>query len=255
MKTENIQKIIVEQGYYSEEENLRIFLKFFKPRYRHYSHSYLHHVFKKYNLDKRKVLDIGCQYGQFHIHFSDESVGVDVDEYAIKFAKSIGLNVINTNIEKGLPFKDKTFDVVFCSHVLEHIFSPHLLLLEIWRVLKDDGIIILYVPRFSNYFLVSKLFTDYLSCDHVNAFTIGTLSFFLERAGFRILEKRGFIYSFPKWFNIVFKPLLNITSNQILAVGIRINDFAHPKYEQEVPSQIFQKFERTRLRFRKRVVK
>lgn len=253
MRTEEIFERIVEKGPYEEKENLRIFKKFFERKSRH---SYLHHIFEKYNMDKRKVLDIGCQYGQYLIHFSDESSGVDGDKYAIEFAKSIGLNVKKANIEKRLPFDNKSFDVVFCSNVLEHVFSPHLLLLEIWRVLKDDGLVILFVPRYSNYFLVSKFFKDYASDDHINAFSIGTLSFLLQRSGFHVVEKRGFITSSPKWFNIVSKQLLNITtSTQILVVGKRINDFTHPKWEYEFPNEISKNLEGTGLKFRNTMIK
>lgn len=42
---------------------------------------------------------------------------------------------IEADIEK-LPFKDKTFDFVFCSHVLEHVLHPDRAIKEITRVAK-----------------------------------------------------------------------------------------------------------------------
>jgi len=47
-----------------------------------------------------------------------------------------------------LPFKSKSCDVIFASHVLEHIYDDLSVLNEIWRILKSGGIAILPVPIF-----------------------------------------------------------------------------------------------------------
>lgn len=46
----------------------------------------------------------------------------------------------------ALTYPDKTFDFVFCSHVLEHIPNDGLAMREICRVLKPKGIALLQVP-------------------------------------------------------------------------------------------------------------
>lgn len=46
----------------------------------------------------------------------------------------------------ALPFADGSFDVVFASHVLEHIPDDHAAIAEIWRVLRPGGRAILPVP-------------------------------------------------------------------------------------------------------------
>jgi SAM-dependent methyltransferase len=47
---------------------------------------------------------------------------------------------------RKLPFENETYDVVFASHVLEHIRDDEQALSEIRRVLKADGMAILPVP-------------------------------------------------------------------------------------------------------------
>ncbi|MEJ0067165.1 MAG: class I SAM-dependent methyltransferase [Caulobacteraceae bacterium] len=42
-------------------------------------------------------------------------------------------------------FPDETFDVIYCSHVLEHVVDDRLAMREIRRVLKADGWAILLV--------------------------------------------------------------------------------------------------------------
>jgi len=48
----------------------------------------------------------------------------------------------------SLPFADATFDLVFCSSLIEHVPDPHRLLGEIRRVLADGGWCYLSFPPF-----------------------------------------------------------------------------------------------------------
>lgn len=50
-----------------------------------------------------------------------------------------------------LPFDDKSFDVVFASHVLEHVQDDNKALSEVRRILRKGGIAILPVPVVSPY--------------------------------------------------------------------------------------------------------
>jgi SAM-dependent methyltransferase len=45
-----------------------------------------------------------------------------------------------------LPFKTQSCDIIFASHVMEHIHDDRAALKEIWRILKPGGIAILPVP-------------------------------------------------------------------------------------------------------------
>lgn len=76
-----------------------------------------------------------------------------------RFEKIHGQNYITADIESPLakvkmdihaiPFKENTFDVVLCNHVLEHVNDDILAMKEITRVLKSNGFAILQVPFFS----------------------------------------------------------------------------------------------------------
>lgn len=45
-----------------------------------------------------------------------------------------------------IPFSDEAFDVIYCSHVLEHVPDDRKAMRELFRVLKDDGLAVLLVP-------------------------------------------------------------------------------------------------------------
>lgn len=47
----------------------------------------------------------------------------------------------------NLPFKDNSYDVIFCNHVLEHIPDDSKAMQELYRVLKPGGMAILQVPQ------------------------------------------------------------------------------------------------------------
>lgn len=53
--------------------------------------------------------------------------------------------ITNLDLEQ-LPFKDESFDTVFCNHVLEHIVDDAQAMREVYRVLRKDGWAILQVP-------------------------------------------------------------------------------------------------------------
>jgi SAM-dependent methyltransferase len=56
---------------------------------------------------------------------------------------------VNADITE-LPFHDQIFDLVICSHVLEHIPDDQAALNELYRILGDDGIALVLVPKNKN---------------------------------------------------------------------------------------------------------
>jgi SAM-dependent methyltransferase len=48
------------------------------------------------------------------------------------------------------PFEDRSFDLVICTEVLEHVLWPHRLLKEANRVLSDNGNILISVPNIAS---------------------------------------------------------------------------------------------------------
>ena len=47
----------------------------------------------------------------------------------------------------NLPFEDKSFDIVFCNHVLEHIPDDSKAMQELYRVMKKGGMGIFQIPQ------------------------------------------------------------------------------------------------------------
>ena len=101
------------------------------------------------SLLKGRLLDVGCGIGQM-IAFRPNSVGVDVNEFNVNYCQSRGLEVYQMAFDI-LPFEDASFDSILLDNVLEHIADPLPLLIEMKRVLKKDGHVVIGVPGLRGY--------------------------------------------------------------------------------------------------------
>jgi len=73
------------------------------------------------------------------------------------------LNNPNVQIKMDItdiPFENQTFDIVCCSHVLEHVPDDKKALREFYRILKDNGWSILLVPVNVNKTIEDPSITD-----------------------------------------------------------------------------------------------
>ncbi len=124
-------------------------LSFYNHKYKKSTeklHSYKVKLLEFLPKEKSKVLDIGCGSGIMSEKISSlghDVEGVDVSKEAIEKLKERGINGRVADVNKNLPFEDTIFDVVWCSDLIEHIWSPGFLLNESYRVLKKDGILLL----------------------------------------------------------------------------------------------------------------
>jgi len=110
-----------------------------------------------------RILDLGCGEGRhcinaYILHDKVEVVGVDLSANDLKTAQQRFQDFEEPeNTHKqftlfcanglSLPFADKSFDKIICSEVLEHIPDYQGMLAEINRLLKDDGLLAISVPR------------------------------------------------------------------------------------------------------------
>ncbi|NOS86296.1 MAG: methyltransferase domain-containing protein [Ignavibacteria bacterium] len=97
-----------------------------------------------------KVLEVGCGAGHILERIPQGKLtGVDISTIQIERAKKRLAGKAELIIAKGedLPFGDRSFDRIICTEVFEHVLEPELVLTEMKRVLKDNGIISLSIPN------------------------------------------------------------------------------------------------------------
>lgn len=119
--------------------------------------------------NRQKILDVGCGNAVLYDTLADRSinyVGLDVSAKLLKIAqkrikslKKIGqVKFIKGDVTK-LPFKEKSFDVIFALAVLHHIPSSELrqkAVKEIWRVLRPAGQAIITVWNMASKYAEAK---------------------------------------------------------------------------------------------------
>jgi 2-polyprenyl-3-methyl-5-hydroxy-6-metoxy-1,4-benzoquinol methylase len=95
------------------------------------------------------VCDVGCGTGALLAHVRDHAaapfdrlVGVDMIEPDRPLGE--GIEFVSSWVE-DLPFPDKAFDTVICTHVLEHILDYRRAIAELRRIARRRLIIV--VPR------------------------------------------------------------------------------------------------------------
>jgi len=93
-------------------------------------------------ITKPKVLHVAPEYA-LAVYLSDvsECIGVDIDPKSYEDHSHVEYCDI-TNIAQP----DDTFDLIICSHVLEHVPRDDAAIKELSRVLRTDGIALLQVP-------------------------------------------------------------------------------------------------------------
>ncbi len=90
--------------------------------------------------------------------------------FAGRFAKRLGSGYITADLAPNfvaesidlerIPHRDDSFDVVYCSHVLEHVPDDRRAMVEMRRVLKHDGWAMILVPVTSDRTIEDPSITD-----------------------------------------------------------------------------------------------
>jgi predicted SAM-dependent methyltransferase len=114
-------------------------------------------------LNLRKIIDPNKKLNV--LHFAPENI------ITFAFRSFENINYLSADINPGsamvkeditnISFDDNSFDIVFCSHVLEHIEDDIKAMKEIHRILKPDGFAILQVPIAD----MDKTFEDFTITD------------------------------------------------------------------------------------------
>lgn len=149
------------------------------------------------------LLDIGCGAGDNAKLLAQMGKRVN----CITFSKDEAIlaskwceNVYVHDLETGLPADlDSNYDCVICSHVLEHICYPQLMMQDLQRSIVPGGILILALPNLlfwkSRIQLLFGKFryteTGVMDYTHVRWYTLNSLSEIVETYGFEVINRYG----------------------------------------------------------------
>jgi SAM-dependent methyltransferase len=143
-------KRILEVGYLyrvfraTEEENRRSIIAMLQPR------------------AGAQLLDLGTHRGEFTMRVAERLgaarvYGVELLDDHAEVARSRGIDVCSADLDEGLPFADRAFDVVHANQVIEHVRRTDTFLREIRRVLTADGLACISTNNLSSWHNVLSL--------------------------------------------------------------------------------------------------
>ena len=138
---------------------------------------------------KGNLYDLGCgtrPYEDYFLQFSSNYIGVDWSDTLHGLKADVVADLNNT-----LPIQNEVADTIISFSVMEHLYNPQGFLDEAFRILKNDGKIILQVPFMWH---VHEEPYDYFR------YTRYGLKYLFEKAGFKNIEIEESTGFWINWF-------------------------------------------------------
>lgn len=148
------------------------------------------------------LLDVGCGVGSFLRLARDEGYetsGVELSRYAAEHAwNNFGLRVFNSELNDA-GFAPKTFDIITLWHVLEHVTDPKKFLIEVNRLLKKNGLLVVEVPNIGSIAARISLMNWELMApkEHLFYFNPHTINRLLKETGFSTIKNQTYFWTTP----------------------------------------------------------
>ncbi|MCD6503556.1 MAG: class I SAM-dependent methyltransferase [Euryarchaeota archaeon] len=143
-------------------------------------------------------LEIGVGTGYFAEKLNIQ-VGIDPSRNMLKIARSRGIEVVQAFGER-LPFREKVFDYVYIIVTICFVKDPLKVLMEAYRVLKDEGkLIVAFIPRDSSwgrYYLEKKKNSVFYK--HARLYSLNEVVNLIRLAGFRIIRSISTLHFHPE---------------------------------------------------------
>ncbi len=153
-------------------------------------------IFKNIKEDSNVILDVGCGEGitleKLLKTYPDKDIrGIDINRENIEICRTYDLPVSEGDI-LDLDITDESIDCCILSEVIEHIKDYDLALIEIKRILRKGGKLIIVFPNdfvFKFARLVTFKFKEaFYDAGHLQQLAPESMREFLKRLGFEIIK-------------------------------------------------------------------
>jgi SAM-dependent methyltransferase len=139
-----------------------------------------------------KVLEVGCGYGYFlqcALQAGYDAYGIDLSPTAVKWASERLPNRVFCGLLEEVPeIQEQQYDVIFGSHLIEHLTEPGAFLERAGKLLRPGGLLVLVTPNIAS--LLSRAsgrrWVSYKIPEHVSYYDPRTITALLDRSGFSV---------------------------------------------------------------------
>jgi len=178
-----------------------------------------------------RVLDIGTAGGAFidaAKKFGYDAYGMEPSAYLVARGKARGLHIEQGTIENH-SFQPCSFDMVCLWDVIEHLPDPKAALVEIRKLLKPDGILLINYPDIGTMLakIAGKRFWWILSV-HLHHFTRDSIRNICIRTGFEVFHFQRY------WQILEFGYLENMAVHYKIPLTALITRLT-PKFIKRIP--------------------
>jgi 2-polyprenyl-3-methyl-5-hydroxy-6-metoxy-1,4-benzoquinol methylase len=139
-------------------------------------------------------LDVGCSTGRvlrLAKTMGFQVTGLDYSKWATEHCRELGFDTRQGSLI-GQWERSEVFDVIHCSHTIEHVPDPIAYLKEAHRLLKPGGHLMLAFPNYASLprMLLQKNWGTWCLDSHLWQFTATQMRRLLKENGFEVLSVR-----------------------------------------------------------------
>jgi dolichol-phosphate mannosyltransferase len=144
-------------------------------------------IIQRFAADEGLVLDIGCGSSRI-VQTLPRAVGTDLAIRKLRWLRAPGRPLLAADMNR-LPFRDRCFDAVVSSEVIEHIPRSDVRIEELVRVIRPGGALILGTPDYGKRlwrtleWTYGKIFPGGYVKEHINRYNHHELRRILEELG------------------------------------------------------------------------
>lgn len=155
--------------------------------YRH-----LHKLIEPYIGRHSSILDVAGAWGEFAAYMKalgyEDITDLDPAEKCISYARERGIKTLTTDSTDMRGISEKSFDLVILNHSLEHIMDVKNTMLNIGRVLKDDGCLFIEIPDVEGYADEEAAPFNFLTYEHVLHMSMNDLDNLAGIYGYEMID-------------------------------------------------------------------
>jgi 2-polyprenyl-3-methyl-5-hydroxy-6-metoxy-1,4-benzoquinol methylase len=139
-----------------------------------------------------RVLEVGCGYGYFlrcALEAGYDAYGIDLSPAAVKWAAERHPGRVFCGLLEEVPeIQEQQYDVIFGSHLIEHLTSPGAFLETASRLLRPGGLIVLVTPNIGSLLarVSGRRWVSFKIPEHVSYYDPATITTLLTRADFTV---------------------------------------------------------------------